>query len=221
MHITIENRQSLCEFCIRLELKRLITQERQDLITSLKNEFRSLQHREKANMKEISLKTESINKLEQQVKEQQKINNTKIQKAEEGISNEIAEKNYCDSQVILITEGINSANSRQKSEQEKWANTMTELIKVQKDLGTIQADHDLLKSEADLLINENDKMLTFQRVRTITCNRCYTEIVLKFNDRIIEILSRKEKTQMIAGVLAARYIEPDNITRSICRCLIC
>ena len=220
LHITTENHQPFCEACIRIELKKDYTQKSHDTITSLRNEFRSLQHREKANMKEIAVKTESISKLNQSIKSQQELYNTRLREIEELIAEETQNIDLCNSQILQFTRGIDSSNTTHKSEQEKFANAMTELIKVQKDHGIVVNEHDQLKEQADRLQEENEKMITFQRIRTTTCNRCYREMILRFHEQIINILSRKEKTQLIASVLAVKYAERENLTVSSCKCVL-
>ena len=218
LHITSENHQPFCEACIRIELKKDYTYQSQETINSLRNEFRSLQHREKANLKEITVKTESISKLDFSIKSQQEICNSKLREIEILIAEETDNIEYCNSQILQLTGGINSSNFTHKAGQEKFADTMTELIKVQKDHGAILNEHDQLKEQTVRLSEDNEKMITFQRIRTTTCNRCYREIIFSFHEQIISILSRKEKTQLIASVLALKFNERENLTVSSCKC---
>ena len=218
LHITSESSQNLCETCMRLELKRMFVQEKEDLINVLKNDLRSLQHREKANKKEIFLKTESISKLENVIKTQQETFNAKLKDLENIILQESKQIQINNNLVAEINQLIEHSRLTQKNEHEKFANATTELIKIQKDFGAIKAEHESLKLEEDRLKDENNKMITFQRIRTITCIRCYNKIILSYKDQIINILSRKEQKELIQSVLSIRISENDNITISPCKC---
>jgi hypothetical protein len=218
LHLTTENRQIICENCLKIELKRQFLQDKQETITNFKNEIRSLQHREKANNKEIKLKSESIVNLEQTLKEQQTAYNLRLKEIESCISQELKQIELSNTQILRLTDQIESSKCTQKSKHETFANTTTELVRIQKDYDSLQAEYDTLKIKANKLKEDNDKMVTFQRIYTITCTRCCQNIILTFKDQIIEILSRKEKRDMIASVLAIKSNQNDNITVSHCKC---
>lgn len=220
VHLTKENEQTLCELCIKIEYKKEFFQKKQEQVKYLKNELRGLQHREQANMKEISLKTESIEWLEKTIKENQGLYDLKIQNLEASISNE--EKEFEKSNIIItqINEGIQLSEFTQKYEQIKFLNSVAELNKIQKDRDSVYKEYKELRAKEKKLIEENNKMITLQRIRTITCVNCYNEIAIKFKEEIIQILSRKGKKKLISDVLAIKTKEPDNVTGSSCKCLI-
>ena len=221
LHITTEKTQTTCEICIRTELKRVSLQEKQDTITILRNELRSLQHREKANLKEIGVKTETIFNLEKTINEQQIVHNIKYQEIEKSISDEINQTECFNSKIIEMIAEIETSKTTHKLIQERFANATTDLVKIQKNYSIIRSEHNSLKKQANLLIEESEKMITFQRVRTTTCNKCCKSIIIMFKDQIISILSRKEKNSMIADILEIDTITSDNnITSESCKCLI-
>ena len=122
--------------------------------------------------------------------------------------------------IIERTKEIEKSKWIYKVKQEEFSNATTDLIRVQKDFGVIQNEHDLLKKQRKTLRDENASMITFQRIRTITCNRCYRDIIIKFSDQIIEILYRKGKSELIPSVLEIKDVEIDHITRDACQCMI-
>ncbi|OMJ67545.1 hypothetical protein SteCoe_35262 [Stentor coeruleus] len=220
-HITTEKSHSTCDICLRIELKKKIMQDHHEHINSLKNDLRSLQHREKANLKEITVKTQTITKLEGSLKSQHEEFNTKLKTLDSSILSETKHIEESTSKISSLTAMINSSKSHQKKKQEFFANITTELIKVQKDHSIIKEEHTLLSNKANKLIKENEKLITFQKVRTLTCNRCYKEVILKFKDEIIKILGQKEnKNDLIASILAVRMEQTENLTNQSCKCLL-
>ena len=101
LHIYTEKTQTICETCVRVDLKRSLIHQRQDMLTGLKSEFRSLQHREKANLKEISIKAEVIANLENCLKQQKEEATGKLEKIEKMVSEQVQEVKDC---VIKVEE---------------------------------------------------------------------------------------------------------------------
>lgn len=221
LHIYTEKTQTICETCVRVDLKRSLVHQRQDLLTGLKSEFRSLQHREKANLKEISIKAEVIANLENCLKQQKEDAAGKLEKIEKMVCEQVQEVKDCVRKVEEMNDEIEECKKNSKAKHESWVAATTELIKVQNSLTAVQNEHDVLNRRYTKLLKENEKMLTFQKIRTITCNKCYKEIVLLYKEDIIKILSRKEKkSRLIPGILAINLIDSNEIHSSSCKCHI-
>jgi myosin heavy subunit len=221
LHIYTEKTQTICEICVRAEIKRNLLHEKQEMITGLKSEFRSLQHREKANVKEISIKAELIGNLENSLQGQKEAAFQKISKIADLVEEEVESIQVSAKTVQEMNSEIEKCKKNSKEKHEAWVAATTELIKVQNSLTAVQKEHDSLKRRHNNLLKENEKMLTFQKIRTMTCNKCYKQIVLQYKEDIIKILSRKEKkSRLIPSILAINLIDSDEIHSSSCKCLV-
>ena len=221
LHIYTEKTQTFCETCIRLEIRKGLLQKKQVQINALKNDLRSLQHREKANIKEISTKSELITALDSSLAGQTAEFVLRASTLEDQILSEVALTQENLQKVSEMKSEVEKCKKGTKKHHEAWVSATTDLVKIQASLTTVQIDHDQLFEKYQRLVDENSKMLTFQKIRTITCNQCYQCIVLKYKDRIIQILSRKEKkSQLIPGILAINLIESDEVNSSSCKCIV-
>lgn len=221
LHIYTEKTQTICENCVRLEIRKSLTHKHQTKLNQLKNDLRSLQHREKANLKEISLKSDLISSLDSTLSTQSAEFNSKLSSLESQISSESLSTQQNLQKVSEMKIELEKCKKSTKIHHEAWVSATTNLIKIQSGLTSVQQDHDTLYSKYQKLVEENSKMLTFQKIRTITCNKCYQSIVISYKEPIIQILSRKEKkSQLIPSILAINLMNSDDVNSSSCKCVV-
>ncbi|CAG9318377.1 unnamed protein product [Blepharisma stoltei] len=213
----------VCDECLKGRIKKELNVEYTYHLSSLKKELSELKAFKSEKRKGIASMDTKINELIDQTRSEEKTHHKQVEDFEQKTKASLDQIKQLEEEEKKLKNEIerSQANTKQLKEKLVSVNGAQQSRKLEKT--GLETEVDEFNEQETKLLEENQQLITYQRVRTMSCSKCHKTIKQRFKEKIIEILRFEGHEEMIAsleGEIKTGKKDQEEVTRNPCACAI-
>lgn len=218
--------QPVCDDCLKGRIKKELNIEFTYQLSSLKKELSELKGYKSEKRKTITSMDIQINSLQDKLRNEEKSHQHRIEDIDRQTKEEEEKVNKFQQEQKEVVSQAQTSQEKTKSLCENLARLNESIQSRKLERSGLDGEVNELKEKSEGLLEKNQELITYGRVRTMSCSKCHKVIKHKFKNEIIDILKFEGHEEMIASLIDEEIKDPDkerspvDLTKNVCACLI-